>query len=1406
MADENVHVHIRITSDKREIAATRRELERLSLQARALNDDFADLNDTLDGNNDRQRRLQRNSQGTNRALDSNGSAADRLGKKMRKSGKDMDFLDKSRKMLAGGLKTGLKFALIGATIEMVAMGAAIASVNALFAIGSASMKVYNFAMSGVAAGIAVGIGALATFAAAQRQYNAAINGFSYKSAPALGAGVNQAQGALRNLTSDSRVAVFGMQNLNAAFANISKSTDLTKPLQDALAGVGDFAVAAGGDIGKNFAAAAEFVGLLQKEGKLTDDLLGSAEKVGPKFAEALKASGKTGASEIMSLLSSGALAESAGVSGALKAVNGTLMGQFKGFFTEMQSRFADLGQSFIPGVTKAFSQIQVIARTAFTRISGTMSGINSGGFFDGFVKVTEKLTDMFVNFFDKYLPKAQTMFSGVGSLFNKMRGWWNSFVDGMRSLQEASRIINSAFGTAFSQLFEGFGGSIKMFAKLMEDNEPKFIEFGNALAGAFSGIQDFFNGFKEFFVSNLPVISTLIDGLGSILGLIGKVVGGISQIGKGVGSGVGGSILSLMAVTGLALGAGRIAPNSKMGRAGNFIGRRAGIAGTPGGGGPGMTGPMTMTAATVYLTTSRLIQNSSGMNRYGGVGNTPYGPMPLGGTPPPTRGQRIRQGAGQHFKNNAGGYQMGGAMLGLAAMSQFANEDANPYLAAGGMLSMVNPLLGLGVGAAGTAATAKTAGGGAIAGAVGGGALTAGGFMLAGATMGSAVPILGTAIGAAVGAALGGTIGYARSQAAERDQARAVARGEVQGTYGGMFANQLFGSGGPEGARQAISQAADVNDRMQTVFRQFQEMEDALGGEDVASNEKIVEQMKKTGIVLSQQEEDLLKNQAHLSSYFSSMQKQTEGLIGMEGPLQHFEQQTGELAGITGTTTKEMSDLALKMGVDLLDPTRTLTQNLKDLGLATVLTGEQIAGVQRKIYSENIAKVFGQAEDFQKAQIALDQAAEGIRQSGTGTTGAQAAGFARTLLEQELSLAGGDVTKAMARIQSGFLGADNNLTGDAFKDALSPVFGLEEIFRKSVEGDAQGRSAQQMLLEAISKSLQEINQKTATNTLTAIAGAGSQVAGGPEATYLLNTQIQERLGLLTQATMGQGALAGMGAEAAQAQLTGLSGLAGQISQGQLRGLNGEILTGEILNNRIETELSGYGIVTDIMNQPAAGEGLGGTTKEMHDAIINAAKEGIGKTPDWLATAPSWYTSSSPAWHTQQPSWYSGGKVTITQDGSDTSTPRAFGDATSSRLGRTMARHSYFDGTLPGKRTVTSAWRNFGLGSLKSDHLTGNAYDLTGQNLVGYANAVNGSGGFAEFHGSGGDRHLHVVPGQTPIGDSVSSMSPMVSGGSGGGSYAYTINVYPSAGQDSAAIAQEVMNRIEAKEKSVRERS
>jgi len=100
----------------------------------------------------------------------------------------------------------------------------------------------------------------------------------------------------------------------------------------------------------------------------------------------------------------------------------------------------------------------------------------------------------------------------------------------------------------------------------------------------------------------------------------------------------------------------------------------------------------------------------------------------------------------------------------------------------------------------------------------------------------------------------------------------------------------------------------------------------------------------------------------------------------------------------------------------------------------------------------------------------------------------------------------------------------------------------------------------------------------------------------------------------------------------------------------------------------------------------------------------------------------------------------------------TSRSRAIGDTATSKLAQTMSRHSAINSQLTGKRTITSALRNYNLGSPSSDHLTGGAIDLVGQNLGQYASIVNKSGGFAEFHGSAGSRHLHAVPG-AGIGDS-----------------------------------------------------
>jgi hypothetical protein len=159
---------------------------------------------------------------------------------------------------------------------------------------------------------------------------------------------------------------------------------------------------------------------------------------------------------------------------------------------------------------------------------------------------------------------------------------------------------------------------------------------------------------------------------------------------------------------------------------------------------------------------------------------------------------------------------------------------------------------------------------------------------------------------------------------------------------------------------------------------------------------------------------------------------------------------------------------------------------------------------------------------------------------------------------------------------------------------------------------------------------------------------------------------------------------------------------------------------------------------------------------------------------------------------------------------DTRTPRggSVGDTTSSRLSQTMDRHNAVNSSIAGKRTVTSSYRTYGLGSINSDHVTGRAIDLVGQNLGSYAVATRNSGGFAEFHGSGGGRHLHAVPGPGAIGDTLMPSSNQLGAPTtatvtaGGSSFTFHIN----GGQNNPEeIANMVMAKIKNVEQRVRER-
>lgn len=153
---------------------------------------------------------------------------------------------------------------------------------------------------------------------------------------------------------------------------------------------------------------------------------------------------------------------------------------------------------------------------------------------------------------------------------------------------------------------------------------------------------------------------------------------------------------------------------------------------------------------------------------------------------------------------------------------------------------------------------------------------------------------------------------------------------------------------------------------------------------------------------------------------------------------------------------------------------------------------------------------------------------------------------------------------------------------------------------------------------------------------------------------------------------------------------------------------------------------------------------------------------------------------------------------------DSPTASRFGgnpqDTTSSRWARTLGAHNQMNALLPGSRTITSGVRNHNLGSLMSDHRFGRAYDLTGDNLGQYANIVNDAGGFAEFHGSAGSRHLHVVP---PAGD---AMNPAMVGATAGASYTYNVTVNAGSSASPQEIADTVMRQIKRTERSDRERN
>jgi hypothetical protein len=495
--------------------------------------------------------------------------------------------------------------------------------------------------------------------------------------------------------------------------------------------------------------------------------------------------------------------------------------------------------------------------------------------------------------------------------------------------------------------------------------------------------------------------------------------------------------------------------------------------------------------------------------------------------------------------------------------------------------------------------------------------------------------------------------------------------------------------------------------------------------------------------------------QEHFGTYYKSLKENSADLdAASKGPIKNYNNRMGDLKKLTGKSEAELHKLSMEMGVNLYDSSIDLATAMKALGQSVDITKDGIINASKDLAITALS-AFDEAIQREEAPKIIDEAAEKLRQLGEGASKQDFMEFYRTAYEQ-LQIMNPDASQF--DIQAMFTESFGK-GGTAYSQSGGPL--------ENMGGFAESTGA-----------LGFIDTFSANNMAAQKKLLGQQVSSRLGSSNLAadSTAIQTQIDAMTPA------------QASALQRALYSGSLSNNITGQVK-VGGADVMGE-------RALGALGITTDVTKMAVTPEEkLTENAEKLRSEIVAGVTEGFAKQPAWYNTNPGWYNKESFA-------------LLV---GGDTSSPRGgrIGDTSTSRtLGRTMSRHGYLDSMVTGSRSVTSSYRTTGLGSSNSDHVTGRAYDLTGHNLGAYKSAVDSMGGFAEFHGVSANRHLHVVPGQTPIGDMTAPRMPspaMPAVYSGGGGESVTVNVYGAQGQDEAVIAQKVASLLDRRARSTRER-
>jgi len=452
-----------------------------------------------------------------------------------------------------------------------------------------------------------------------------------------------------------------------------------------------------------------------------------------------------------------------------------------------------------------------------------------------------------------------------------------------------------------------------------------------------------------------------------------------------------------------------------------------------------------------------------------------------------------------------------------------------------------------------------------------------------------------------------------------------------------------------------------------------------------------------------------------VNEYFKEGQKKSAAMASaMETATTTVNARLQVMTQMTGKSEMEMMQLAQTMGVNLADSTADFNEQLIKLGITVKKTAQELDMAIAEIMQNAAANAFDTAIKQEKAPLILDEIAKNFRQDydqrgkGAAITTEDASTIARGYAEQLTNMYGGDASAAYFALREQ-IGSPEGL---AFRET-NPLTG-----KKNPLGGLGNQFFTGMTGQAMNKFLED-SEKGVLDVMTPQIGA----------------VLAERGKMLKAGDMKK----------VQEQFSNLS-------LGQQQAFFNAVTQGNIGSNTTEFfKQYGMNVGFEDIDQQTAAFKMATDNAEKEAILLEAEREiieGMGKFFGPESSNPEWWSKDA-----LRELFIEAGIIKP----EDTRTPRGsrIGDTVGSRLSRTLSRHQAMDGMISGKRMITSAWRNYNLGSPSSDHVNGRAYDLVGNQLGMYKTIVEKNGGFAEFHGGSTNRHLHVVPGNGPMGDTYS---------------------------------------------------